>query len=164
MTSPDVEEATRPAASWAQLAFATVILLLGALVLTEGLGVRGDLSPQGPRFFPTALGVMWLVLGVLYLASRIRSVAGGAPDDSTERLAHVKRLAVLAVLLVVYVYVLYPLGYALSTALFFIGAAAALGSTHHRRDVVVGVLLSLAVYFVFSRMLGISLPSGVLPL
>jgi putative tricarboxylic transport membrane protein len=107
---------------------------------------------------------MWLVLGVLYLASRIRSVASGAPDDSTERLAHVKRLAVLAVLLVVYVYVLYPLGYALSTALFFIGAAAALGSTHYRRDVVVGVLLSLAVYFVFSRMLGISLPSGVLPL
>jgi putative tricarboxylic transport membrane protein len=164
VTSPDVEEATRPAASWAQLAFAAVILLLGVVVLTEGLGVRGDLSPQGPRFFPTALGVLWLVLGVLYLASRIRVVASGTPDESTERLTHVKRLAVLAVLLVGYVYVLYPLGYVLSTALFFIGAAAALGSTHHRRDVVVGVLLSVAVYFVFSRMLGISLPPGVLPL
>jgi putative tricarboxylic transport membrane protein len=163
VTSPDVEETTRPAASWAQLAFAAVILLLGVLVLTEGLSVRGDLSPQGPRFFPTALGMLWLVLGVLYLASRIRAVAG-ADDGSTERLAHAKRLAVLAVLLVVYVYVLYPLGYVLATALFFIGAAAALGSRDRRRDVVAGVLLSLAVYLVFSRLLGISLPSGVLPL
>jgi putative tricarboxylic transport membrane protein len=163
VSSPDAE-ATRPAASWAQLAFAAAILLLGVLVLTEGLSVRGDLSPQGPRFFPTALGVLWLVLGVCYLVGRLRVVVGRAEDESTERLAHVKRLGVLAVLLVAYVYVLYPLGYVLSTALFFVGAAAALGSTHHRRDVVVGVLLSVAVYFLFSRLLGISLPSVVLPL
>jgi putative tricarboxylic transport membrane protein len=164
MSSPDVEEATRPAASWAQLAFAAAILLVGVLVLEQGLSVRGDLSPQGPRFFPTALGVLWLVLGGFYLASRIRVVVSRTEDESTERLAHVKRLAVLAILLVAYVYVLYPLGYVLSTAVFFGGAAAALGSTHHRRDVVVGVLLSVAVYFLFSRLLGISLPSGVLPL
>lgn len=154
----------RPAATWAQLAFAAVVLLLGVLVLVEGLSVRGDLGPQGPRFFPTALGVLWLVLGVCYLVSRLRTVLGGAVDESTERLAHVQRLAVLAVLLVAYVYVLYPLGYVLSTFLFFVGATAALGSTHHRRDVVVGVLLSVAVYLLFSRMLGISLPPGVLPL
>ena len=157
-------EDSGPAAAWAQLALAVVVLLLGAVVLAQGLSVRGDLGPQGPRFFPTVLGVLWLLLGIAYLVSRLRAVLGRTVDESTERLAHAGRLAVLAVLLVAYVYVLYPLGYVPSTAVFFGAAAAALGSTHHRRDAVIGVLLSVAVYYLFSGLLGISLPSGVLPL
>jgi putative tricarboxylic transport membrane protein len=59
-------------------------------------------------------------------------------------------------------------GYVLATSVFFFGAARLLGNGDGRgailRDAIVAIGLSLVIYLVFTRLLGIGLPSGVLPL
>jgi putative tricarboxylic transport membrane protein len=59
-------------------------------------------------------------------------------------------------------------GYVIATAVFFVVAARLLSTRRVRdvivRDLVVAVALSLGIYLAFTRLLGISLPAGVLPL
>jgi putative tricarboxylic transport membrane protein len=54
------------------------------------------------------------------------------------------------------------LGWPISGALLFWGAAYALGSRHFLRDPLIAFAMSLITYLVFARELGISLPPGVL--
>ncbi|MEV4753578.1 tripartite tricarboxylate transporter TctB family protein [Micromonospora sp. NPDC049559] len=72
--------------------------------------------------------------------------------------------AALAATLVGYVLLLEPVGFLLASALFFVLVARILGSPRLVRDVVIAVLLVLAIYLAFTRLLTIQLPSGVLPL
>nr|MDT0658239.1 tripartite tricarboxylate transporter TctB family protein [Micromonospora sp. DSM 115978] len=72
--------------------------------------------------------------------------------------------AVLAVALCGYVFALDPVGFVPASALVFVAAARILGSRRIVRDAVTGVLLALAIYLAFTRLLDIGLPSGVLPL
>ena len=70
---------------------------------------------------------------------------------------------ILALLsLVAYASLLHPLGYTLATALFFPVAGRILGSTRLRRDIIVGLALGLAIYLIFTRVLGVRLPAGLL--
>lgn len=185
------DEGPGPRASAAtRIAIALGILVIGVVVLREGLAVRGDLSPSGPRFVPVVMGVLWLVLGVAHLiqvvtALRSRSTgsttsAGSAesteadeggeasivsvPHDHAEGIAHRLRLVVLIAILIAFAYLLFPLGYVVATTLLFPAAAAALGSNRHVRDVVIGIVFAVSLYYAFSKLLGISLPQGVLPL
>jgi putative tricarboxylic transport membrane protein len=54
------------------------------------------------------------------------------------------------------------LGWPISGALLFWGAAYALGSRHFLRDPLIAFGLSFLTYFVFARQLGIGLPPGIL--
>jgi len=53
-------------------------------------------------------------------------------------------------------------GWPISGAVLFWGAAYALGSRHLLRDPLIAVVLSVVTYLVFARGLGIGLPAGVL--
>jgi putative tricarboxylic transport membrane protein len=55
-----------------------------------------------------------------------------------------------------------PLGYVVASALFFPFGARVLGSCSPRRDLVAGVALAVAVYLLFTRLLGVPLPPGPL--
>jgi putative tricarboxylic transport membrane protein len=59
-------------------------------------------------------------------------------------------------------------GYVIATGVFFVVAARLLSTRGIRdaivRDLVVAMVLSLGIYLAFTRLLGISLPAGVLPL
>jgi putative tricarboxylic transport membrane protein len=122
----------------------------------DGFGV------QGPRFFPMLAVVLWLALSLVYLlqhAVRLRRHGDGLP---AERFDHTRAIVLLVAILVAYAYLLEPVGYWIATAAFFVACARTLGSRNLVRDVVIGVLLSLGVYLVFTRALGVRLPEGVL--
>ena len=54
------------------------------------------------------------------------------------------------------------LGWAITGALLFAGAAAALGSRTHVRDLAIGAALSVGTWYGFYVGLGIPIPPGVL--
>jgi putative tricarboxylic transport membrane protein len=54
------------------------------------------------------------------------------------------------------------LGWAVSGALLFVGCAWSLGSRTLVRDVIVGVVLSVASWYFFHEGLGVILPAGIL--
>jgi len=53
-------------------------------------------------------------------------------------------------------------GFVIASSVQFWLAARAFHSNRPARDAVVGVLLSAIVYFAFSRLLGLTLPAGIL--
>ena len=140
-----------------------VMLVVGGILLQQTFKIEAEgFDPQGPRFFPLIVVSLWLLLSVLYLGQHLVRVLRSGTGLSAERFDHMLGAGALVVLLVVYAFVLDPVGYWISTSLFFVGSARAMGSRNIVRDIVVGVALSLFVYLSFTRALGVHLPEGVL--
>ena len=157
-------EPTAACAPRAPFILGAVIVAIGAVLLWQAWKVPGDLAPQGPRFLPVAIAVLWILLGIAYLAGAVVALIGRRPQTAGERLDHLPRVLALIVVLIAYAYAIDPLGYLISTAVLFAACAALLGSRNHIRDVIIAVGLTVAIYFLFSRGLNIYLPPGPLPL
>ncbi len=145
---------------------AVAILALAGVVLYQAVEVaeRTGVGPQQSGFFPMLVGVGLVVFGVAFL---LRTTVW--PDRvlreevaAAEAEVHWLTLGLVAAALLVYVFVLGFLGYVVATSLFFVTAAWIAGSRRVVRDVVIGVLLSVAVYYGFTEFLRVRLPAGVL--
>ena len=156
----EVIEASRPV----QLTAALVLLVLSVTFLINVFGIRGKdgLDPAGPRFFPFLVCTAWVVLSLAYLVESWRRPATG--DVPAEARRSWFEPVGVGVLLILYAFLVVPLGFLIATVLLFFGAARVLGSRNTVRDVVVSLALVIVVYVVFTRFLDISLPEGVLPL
>lgn len=170
-----------------------VLVAAGALLLWEAIGAIDENKALvgGPRLAPIVVSGGWLVIATLYLAQQLiawRSAARvGEPvvaEDTVpvavasdtapaEQPAPTQEVvaarawltpALLIAALIAYIPLLEPVGFVLTTSVFFVAAARILRSTNLRRDFLVAVPLTLSVYFFFTRFLEIHLPEGVLPL
>jgi putative tricarboxylic transport membrane protein len=139
------------------------MVVIGLVLLSQVFAIPAPgFGMRGPRFFPMLAVVLWLALSVAYLAQHTVGLLrdrGGLPAERFER---TPALLTLVAVLVVYAFILDPVGYWISTSLFFVAAARTLGSRSLVRDAAIGVVLSLTVYLAFTRALGVRLPEGVL--
>ncbi len=149
--------------------FAVAILAFGLFVLfgTFRISGGGGYSPAGPRFLPLIVAVGLLIFGTLFLLSTtLRRDRYLGEKAAAEGAATYWPTAVLVtVILIVYAFLLRPLGYAVATALLFPALAYVLGSTGRRRllrNLAIGVVLGVVVYFSFTELLGVRLPDGLL--
>lgn len=149
--------------------FALAILALGFVILfgTFSLSAGGGYSPVGPGFFPLIVAAGLLLLGVLLLARTTVSPDAflGAKAALEARATHWPTTGLLLTALVVYAFLLDPLGYVFATALFFPIAAYVLGDTRLRwvlRNLAVGLTVGAVVFFGFTELLGVRLPDGLL--
>ncbi|NEA32415.1 tripartite tricarboxylate transporter TctB family protein [Streptomyces sp. SID13031] len=140
---------------------AVVLVVLSGTFLVGVFDIRSPkgLDPAGPRFFPLLVTVAWLLLSIGYLVEGLRStrIKGDGDRSWFEPVA-------LSGLLVLYAFLVVPLGYLISTALLFFVAARVLGSRQVVRDIIVAVVMAVVVYIAFTQFLDISLPEGVLGL
>jgi putative tricarboxylic transport membrane protein len=134
---------------------AGVVLLAigaGALIATFAISsTRYGWSITGPRFAPLLASGALILLALAYLWRP-------GPEDLDD--THWPTPALLLGLLVAYVLLLEPLGYALATTIFVWLAAWLLGSEHPVRDVIVGLALGVVAGFVFGEWLNVQLPTG----
>jgi putative tricarboxylic transport membrane protein len=164
------------------------IALFGAWFLWQGTLLRAGpgYAAIGPRVFPLIVGAGLLGSGLAILlgalaAPRERMApapagerASGGPDRAAGRAAEAgpaeepayetdwRTLLGVAALLAAYVLLFRPLGFILTSAAFLPAGARILGSDLWRRDLLAGVLLSVATYAVFTFLLGLELPAGPL--
>jgi putative tricarboxylic transport membrane protein len=153
---------------------AVVLIVLSATFLVGVFDIRSPkgLDPQGPRFFPLLVTSAWLLLSIGYLVEGLRSPRRTPDAETTEPAETGGGIAerswfepvAISALLVLYAFLVVPLGYLIATALLFFAAARVLGSRQLVRDLVVAVVLSVVVYIAFTQFLDISLPEGVLGL
>lgn len=135
---------------------------IGLLVNAIMAAAEDGVTLGGPRLAPLIVTGGWVLLAAIHLVRQLAAPEGRRFVASTPLL--------LVAALVGYALVLkYTVaGYVLATTLFFLAAAKLLSTRPVReflvRDVIVAVALSLAIYLAFTRLLGISLPAGVLPL
>jgi putative tricarboxylic transport membrane protein len=141
-----------------RLRAAKVVALLVSGVLFGQAIVQGGGEASVAPIIVTGL---WFAVSIAYLFQK--------DEEQAEKPRWITPVLLL-VALIGYAFILkYTLvGYVLATAAFFLASARLLSTRKFRevviRDVSVAIGLSLAIYLLFTKLLGISLPAGVLPL
>ena len=136
----------------ANLVCGVVLSVLAAASLVEAVRLKDDW--QGARLMPGVLAVVLAALAVGHV--RTMTTGSAAPDwpDARGR----RRIATVFVALVVYVALLEPLGFLLSTALFVLIVVRVLGAWSWMTAIALTLAIALACSLVFQRWLGMPLP------
>lgn len=149
-----------------QYLLAAALFVIGVYTIIDARGLNvGFGDPVGPRVFPYIIGTGMVILSVLLAVATARGDAAepeaGEDIDLTtppDWLTVGKLVGVLVLNLLL----VNLLGWAISGALLFAGAAWALGSRTLLRDLLVGVVLSVLSWYFFYVALGVPLTPGVL--
>ena len=145
------------------------VLALAVLLAAGASSIPGDAgyAGAGPAALPWAVAAAMALLGVLLIATARRATAPLVP--APEATPHWRAVAWVSAGLVLNALVLERLGFIPSCALLFALAARGfrLGADERpslltsARDVGIGALISAPVFWAFTRLLGVSLPSLV---
>ncbi len=158
---------SHPLSGRAELGLAALLLALGGFLLveTQRIAVPVNANAVGPRFFPTVVGAVLVVVSLWLAVDVLRGGRGemeAAEDVDVSRSSDWRTLALLSAVFLGHAFLLEPLGFPVAAALLFFGVAAALGSRRWARDAAIAVVLAVLVFVVFARGLGVGLPAGVL--
>lgn len=165
-TAESPESGAAPDRDLAQLGLAVLLVVVGAYTFYDATTLRvGFGDPVGPRLFPYVIGTVTFVLGLLLVLATLRGdvpEAEGGEDVDLRQKADWLTVGKLAGVLLFTVLTVTFLGWALSGAILFAGAAWSLGSRTLVRDVIVGLVLSVVSWYAFHEGLGVILPAGIL--
>ncbi|MCZ6489807.1 MAG: tripartite tricarboxylate transporter TctB family protein [Acidobacteria bacterium] len=155
---------------FADLALALSVTALGACLAvgSTGISLGTGYDRIGPRFFPylVAMGLMllgsWLAVAAIR-GNRAKPVAeeNDEPDLQMNWPINWSALGYLALALLLNLALMERAGFVISSSVLFWLAARAFHSRRPARDAAVAVLLSILVYFAFTRGLGLILPLGI---
>ena len=131
-----------------------VLLVLAAASLLEAMRLKD--SWQGARLMPAVLAGILALLAVGHLRPSPGNGSVAAPHwpDTGGR----RRIAAVFGALLVYVALLEPLGFLLSTALFVLFVVRVLGAWSWMTTAALTLAIALACHVVFKRWLGMPLP------
>lgn len=171
-TGTSTPTADRPSRGWlrenSELGVSLLLLVIGALVLTDALTMDvavAQRGPIGPKTVPIVVGIGLLIVAVLLAIDVLRGGRGEAEtgeDIDLSEPSDWRTVLFLAGVFLGFAVLIGPLGFPIAGALLFWGASFALGSRHLDRDPLIAAGLSLFTYFVFNNLLGVPLPGGPL--
>lgn len=126
---------------------------------TDRMQVPPNYSAYGPQIFPY-LSIAALVAVALYM---LWQTWAGRPDAVKPESDESDWTAVIAISvgLLSQVFLIERLGFVISAAILFFAVAWGFRSRKWLRDAVVAIILSLATYLVFTRLLNLQLPPGI---
>lgn len=135
-----------------------------ALLFATGLpsiDATGGYSGLSPRFLPTIVVAGLSICAALLLVRR--SSVPGEPDDGALQAAPVQanrvaRLFTLLTGLAGMIALIGTLGFVTCATLLLVAVARAFGSRRPLRDGLVGLAITLPLWLIFTRLLGLSLP------
>jgi len=129
----------------------------------------------GPGGFPIAIGFAMLFLACIYAWQQFRGgmTAKGSEEiekraviigaeEKIEKKADLKTMGFILGLMLLYAFFFEILGYAISTFLMFMAGTLYLDRRHPLRDGVIAVISSFVLYFIFTLLLRVQLPAGLL--
>jgi putative tricarboxylic transport membrane protein len=157
----------------AELALAAGVVILGAIVLwqTRHIRITPINSRIGPRVIPYVVGSglvvvgFWLAVDVL-LGKSARPAAGGEDSEDADPTLPTDWVTIgfIAGSLVAYLLLIERAGFIIASAVLFFGSAYGMGSRRIVRDIVIALVMSTAVFLLFTRGLSLRLPQGILPI
>lgn len=158
---------TRRVVDAAQYGMAGFLAVVGAYVVWNGTQLRESASADflPPATFAYVVGGVLVLLAVLLAVATARGDAPAAEEGEDVDLSggtDVRTLLLLVAVLSVNVFLIETLGWAITGAILFTGAAWVLGSRHWVRDVAIGVAMSVGTFYAFYVGLGVPLPAGIL--
>ena len=139
------------------------LIFIGTFVIyeTRGIAETQGYSQVGPRLFPYLIGTGLTLCGAVLAWHAIR---GGWRDVPLDQPGHDApdwmAFAIISGGIVLHMVLIAWAGFIIASTLMFVLIARGFGSRRHLRDVAVGLALAVAAYLVFTRALGLRLPSG----
>lgn len=141
----------------------TALLFVGFVAVYGWDGARLTASLQvdviGPAFFPKILAALGLVLGILLFVRAAPRPA--APPDGAQTGSD-RAALIPAALMLGYVLAFEPLGFPLATVVFLAAALRYLKHPGWPSAVGISIVITTALWGLFSTALGLKLPLGVL--
>ncbi|MEE2037449.1 tripartite tricarboxylate transporter TctB family protein [Nocardiopsis sp. CT-R113] len=141
------------------------LLLVMAVTLVignTGMDVIGDgglLGPQGVGWFVAALAA---VIGVLLIVSALRRTPERRGSLAAEERTNWRAVGLVLLGIAAFSGLIDVLGWLVMATLMFTAVATGLGNRNLLRNLTVGFVMAAVIQIVFSGMLGLNLPSGVL--
>lgn len=151
-----------------ELGVSVVLLALGVLVLTDALSMTTDFAqrgPVGPKAVPILVGSLLLIVAVLLARDVLRGGKGeaeGGEDIDLTAPADLRTVLLLCGAFLANAALIGLVGFPISGAILFWGAAYALGSRHLVRDPLIAAGMSVVTFLIFNNLLGVPLPGGPL--
>ncbi len=140
-----------------------VLVFIGAFVIyeTRGIAETQGYSQVGPRLFPYIIGTALTLCGAVLCWHAIsdgwRAVPLDQPGhDAPDWMA----FAIIGGGIVLHMVLIAWAGFIIASTLMFLLIALGFGSRRTVRDLAVGLAISVAAYFLFTRALGLRLPPG----
>lgn len=151
----------------AQYGLAAFLVLAGGYVLYDALGLEDGFSdqPVQPYTLPYIVGGALVLLGVLLAVATARGDRPEAEEGEDIDLTQgtdIRTVGLLGLVLVGNILLIDWLGWAITGALLFAGAATVLGSRSWIRNLAVGAALSVGSWYFFWVVLGVPIPAGIL--
>lgn len=148
---------------WPDVLVGGFVLLLGALALWQALVI--PLSPLygqvGPKAVPFVVAGGLIALGGFLLYVALRGGWSWALEDAGAPV-NLRALSLLGAGLLANLALISFLGFSLAATAQFVLVAAAFGSRRPLRDLVLALVLTLAVWFLFVEALGVNIGAGLL--
>lgn len=140
-----------------------VLVFIGAFVIyeTRGIAETQGYSQVGPRLFPYIIGTGLTLCGAVLswhaISDGWRDVPLDQPGhDAPDWMA----FAIISGGIVLHMVLIAWAGFIIASTLMFLLIARGFGSQRTVRDLAVGLAISVAAYFLFTRALGLRLPPG----
>ncbi|MEI6874135.1 MAG: tripartite tricarboxylate transporter TctB family protein [Spirochaetota bacterium] len=150
------------------VALFSVTYLVGSFLIKKPV-YHQQLGPDG---FPKAVGFLMTLLSIIYMyqaffkgikEDETRAAIIGA-EDKVEQKANVRKMGSIILVMILYASLFSLLGYAVSTFLAFFGGLMVLDRRKWLRDLIIAAIASFGFYFVFTLVLRVDLPPGLLGL
>ncbi len=141
-----------------------------ALIIAARMLPKSTVMDIGPDFMPTVVGALILVLSVILLVQAVTELRKNPDKVYEPDTSDYKRVLLSLILALLYVFLLKPVGFIICTLVYLVGQIYVLAPDDRRtkKDIItyliIDVVFTLIVYFLFRIGFKIVLPAGILPL
>ena len=114
---------------------------------------------------PKIYGILLMLLSAVQIFSALRKKDTPAKEEGDGKFVVVPEVMITFFFLILYVVLLKPLGFVISTIIFLLGMITLFTPKEKRniiKIVLISVIFSVAVYWLFAKVLSLSLPQGIL--
>lgn len=131
-------------------------LLVGIIFLVESQNISDSAygSSVGPKIFPMWLGIILMLLSIRLIYETFKYKT---EETGTEKLQY-KKFIIIFVSALLYAFLLEKIGYVITTFLFLLVAFQTVERGKIIFSVIISAMFSVGVYYLFSELLGGSLP------
>ena len=131
-------------------------LLVGILFVIESQKISESAygSNVGPSIFPTGLGILLILLSIRLLYETFKYKT----EDGVSEVLQYKKFLIIFVSAVLYAFLLEKLGYVITTFAFLLISFQTMQRGKWINSIVIAAAFSFGIYYLFSEVLGGSLP------
>ncbi|MDY3225516.1 MAG: tripartite tricarboxylate transporter TctB family protein [Candidatus Faecousia sp.] len=145
------------------------MVLSAVMIFAATLLPKSTVMEIGPDFMPTVVGIVTLILSTALLIISLKGLKTRVAEAEANPPAECdyKRMLISLILILIYVFTLKPVGFIVTTLVYLPVQMYVLADAEHRtkKDIimllVIDVVFTLAVFFLFRYGFKIVLPQGI---